>query len=162
VVGGRLADKVQSNAALGWMLLLAGVAYCLLPVVALRFMIALGEEVATKQWGSLVAASGLFLIPSLLLGAVSPMLVRLVFVSPETVGRTTGMLYAVGSIGNVLGILVSDYVLLKYFDQNHNIWAMGVVLIVLGIIHLIKRTDAVSPEAARVAAAQNLRTGVAA
>jgi acyl-CoA synthetase (AMP-forming)/AMP-acid ligase II len=63
------------------------------------------------------------------LGAVSPMLVRLVFVSAERVGRTTGTLYAVGSIGNVLGVLVSDYALMKWFDNNTNIWVMGVVLI---------------------------------
>jgi MFS family permease len=153
VIGGRLADRISSNAVLGWVLVAAGIAYCILPVIALPLQTGLGRNIQQAQWGSLVAALILFLAPSLLLGAVSPMLVRLVFVSAERVGRTTGTLYAVGSIGNVLGVLVSDYALMKWFDNNTNIWVMGVVLIAVGVAHLARRMDATSPEAARAAAA---------
>ncbi|HYE04610.1 MAG TPA: fused MFS/spermidine synthase [Planctomycetota bacterium] len=151
VIGGRMADRVRSNAPLGWLLAAAGVAYCVLPVVALPLQLALGETIHQAQWGSLIAALFLFLVPSLLLGAVSPLLVRLVFVSAARVGTTTGTLYAVGSVGNVLGILVSDYVLMKHFDNNTSIWAMGLVLIALGVAHLVRRVDAHSPEARQAA-----------
>jgi hypothetical protein len=156
VVGGRLADRAHTNAALGWIILAAGISYCLLPVYALPFMLMLGEGVQTHQTGALIAALALFFVPSLLLGAVSPMLVRLVFVSAERVGRTTGTLYAVGSIGNVIGILFTNYVLLKYVDQNLIIYAMGVALMLLGVAHLAKRIAATSPEAARVAAVSSM------
>jgi hypothetical protein len=73
-----------------------------------------------------------------MLGMVSPILVKLVFTSAEKVGSTTGTLYAVGSVGNVLGILVSDYVLLAYFSLNSNILVMGAVLCALGLLHLVR------------------------
>jgi MFS family permease len=136
VVGGRVADRAQSSAPLGWMILVAGASYCLMGAVSVRFMLALDERITTSRSGVLLAAMVLFLLPSLLLGAVSPVLVRLVFVGAAQVGRTTGTLYAVGSIGNVLGVLISDYVLLQRVELNTNLYAMGLVLGVVGVLHL--------------------------
>ncbi len=116
--------------------------FCLTPVYGMPLMIGLGEDIHTARWGVLVAALLLFLIPSLLLGMVSPILVKLVFTGADKVGSTTGTLYAIGSVGNVLGILVSDYVLLAYFKINSTILVMGGVLCVLGILHLVSKIHA--------------------
>ncbi len=137
VVGGRIADRSHTNKALGWVILCAGACYCLIPVFGMAFMESLGENVHSSRWGVLFAALFLYLAPSLLLGTVSPILVKLVFTSAERVGTTTGTLYAIGSFGNVLGILVSDYVLLAHVSLNTNIIAMGAVLCVLGVAHLL-------------------------
>jgi MFS family permease len=141
-LGGRIADRSSTNRALGTILVAAGICYLLLPVWARPFLEALGPEVHTARGGVLLAALILFLPPSLLLGCVSPMLVKLVFVSGDQVGRTTGTLYAIGSFGNVVGILVSDYVLLATFDLNHNILAMGIALCGTGITHLLIQVKA--------------------
>jgi hypothetical protein len=95
----------------------------------------------------LLAALILFLPPSMLLGTVSPILVKLVFTNAAHVGRTTGTLYAIGSLGNVMGILVADYLLLVYFSLNANILSMGVILGALGLAHLAIRLPAASPAA---------------
>ena len=65
------------------------------------------------------------------------MLVKLVFVDADKVGTTTGTLYAVGSVGNVLGILVATYVLLAFFPLNASMIGMGIVLCLLGVAHLM-------------------------
>ncbi len=153
VIGGRIADRARSNAALGWLLMASGAFYCLIPAFDLRVMEALGDTVHQARWGVLLAATILFLVPSLLLGAVSPILVKLVFVNAERVGRTTGTLYAVGSVGNVLGVLISDYVLMARVDLRTNLYAMGLVLGVLGLAHLAKRMGASAPTAALPVAA---------
>lgn len=136
VVGGRIADLARTNAPLGWIITAAGIFFLLMPWYGMPLMEGMGEEIHTKRWGVLLAALLLFLPPSLLLGAVSPILVKLVFTNAEHVGRTTGTLYAIGSFGNVIGILVSDYVLLSLFTLNANIYGMGLVLVVVGIAHL--------------------------
>lgn len=138
VAGGRIADRSHTNAALGWVIVLAGVFFCLTPWYGMPLMLSLGEDVHTARWGVLFAALLLFLIPSLLLGMVSPILVKLVFVGASKVGSTTGTLYAVGSVGNVMGILVSDYVLLAYVPINTTIVVIGGVLCLLGILHLAR------------------------
>lgn len=142
VLGGRIADWSRSNVPLAIVILVAGAFYCLMTWYGLAFTHSLGEGVQTARWGVLVGALGLFLPPSLLLGSVSPMLVKLVFTNAAHVGRTTGTLYAIGSLGNVLGILVTDYVLLEQFELTTNLLAMGVVLAVLGTLHLFLRVEA--------------------
>lgn len=142
VIGGRMADRAKTNAVLGWILAAAGACFLVIPAIALPFMEMLPTSLTHARWGVLFAALVLFILPSLLLGAVSPILVKLVFVSAERVGRTTGTLYAVGSFGNVLGILVTNYFLLQYLDINHNIFSQGIVLGLLGVAHLVKKIDA--------------------
>lgn len=153
VLGGRIADRSRSNLPLAVMILLAGAFYCLMTWYGLRFCHGLSEGIQTARWGVLLGAMVLFLPPSLLLGSVSPMLVKLVFTSATHVGRTTGTLYAIGSLGNVLGILVTDYLLLEEFELSTNLLAMGLVLVVLGAIHLFVRVQAASPAVAHPAAA---------
>jgi MFS family permease len=134
-LGGRLADRAQSNRVLAWVIIIAAAFYLILPTYMTPMREAFGSF-APGNGGMLLLAIVLFLPPSLLLGCVSPLLVRLVFVDAERVGRTTGTLYAIGSCGNVLGILVADYVLIKYFDIWQNMLGMGVVLSITGLAHL--------------------------
>jgi len=142
VIGGRLADKTRTNLALGWMILVSGMFFVLMTIYGLRFNESLPESIQTARYGSLLSSLVLFLPPSILLGCVSPMLVKLVFVSAERVGRTTGTLYAVGSVGNVLGILVANYVFLPLFPLNPTFISLGSVLMALGLIHLFFRMEA--------------------
>jgi hypothetical protein len=150
VLGGRIADRSRTNIPLAWMVVVSGAFYCLMCWYGLRFSNSLGETIQTARWGVLFGALVLFLPPSLLLGSVSPMLVKLVFTNAAHVGRTTGTLYAIGSLGNVLGILVTDYLLLEHFELTTNLLAMGVVLGALGIFHLFVRVQATIEPAAHV------------
>jgi len=140
-IGGRLADHSRSNTFLGWVIILAAAFFFLLTVYTRPFIDALGANVHTARGGVLFAALVLFLPPSLLLGCVSPMLVKLVFLDADRVGRTTGTLYAVGSVGNVVGILVTDYVLLVTFEINHTILGMGTILAAFGLGHVLIRLE---------------------
>jgi hypothetical protein len=142
VIGGRLADKVKTNLTLGWIILTSGVFFILMTIYGLKLNEALPESVQAARWGSLLSSMILFLPPSILLGCISPMLVRLVFVDAERVGRTTGTLYAVGSVGNVLGILVANYVFLPLFPLNPTFIGLGTVLLVVGLGHIFFRMQA--------------------
>lgn len=137
VLGGRIADLFRTNRSLAVVILAAGCYYLLLPAFAQPSVQVLGEGLSGSIAGALVAALLLFLLPSLLLGCVSPMLVKLVFDLPERVGRVTGTLYAIGSVGNVLGTLISTYFMLRYIDLNTNMLGMGVVLCVTGLVHFL-------------------------
>ena len=145
VIGGRIADRSKDNRPLAWIILGAGVLYMTLPIYALSASEAVGGVLGQLRFGVLMAGLVLFVVPSLLLGMVSPVLVKLVFVSADRVGRTTGTLYAVGSIGNVLGILVTDYVLLEYVSLNATMVGMGAVLAALALAHLAVRMQAEAP-----------------
>ncbi len=145
VIGGRIADRSQSNLPLGLIITVSGIFYLLLPTYAKPFTEMMGGSGGTlhdQAISVLIAAMALFFCPSLLLGCVSPMLVKLVFTTAAKVGRTTGTLYAIGSFGNVLGILFTTYVLLTAFSLNGNMIGLGVILCLTGLAHVFIRTSA--------------------
>lgn len=157
-LGGRIADHSRSNRPLAFIILSAAACFLVLPAIATPVVQAFGPTIAAARWGSLVGALALFLIPSVLLGCITPMLVKLVFVGAAKVGRTTGTLYAISSVGNVLGILVTNYFLLELATLNANTWAMGLVLAALGTAHLLLPLSGSSEQSVE---AQVLSAGVA-
>lgn len=145
VVGGRIADRSHSNLPLGIIITISGLFYLILPTYAspfTHFMGGSGGTLHDQAFSVLVTAMALFFMPSLLLGCVSPMLVKLVFTTAAKVGRTTGTLYAIGSFGNVIGILFTTYVLLTSFTLNGNMLGMGVILCLTGLGHIFIKTTA--------------------
>ena len=159
-LGGRIADRAKTNKPLGWILVAAGIFFLLLPIYARPFANALGPSIHQARAGSLLAGVFLFLPPSLLLGCVSPMLVKLIFTTAHRVGRAAGTLFAIGNVGSVLGILVADYVLLTYFSLNTNVIGMGIVLALTGLVHLSTTLTATRPiEGAEPAAAAVIGEG---
>jgi hypothetical protein len=137
VIGGQIADRMRTNLAVGVVLALAAVGYLILPLYALPFCQWLPPSVQEARWGALVAACALFLPVSICTGAVSPLLVRLAWVSADRTGRTVGVMYAVGSLGNVAGILVTDYWLLTTWTVGQIVVIMGVALAITGCVHML-------------------------
>lgn len=151
-VGGKWADRITSSRPLGYIILAAAALYFLLPTYALPLANVIRESMGEERLPIYICAMALFLFPSMLLGFVSPMLVRLVFVDEKQVGSTTGTLYAVGSIGNVLGILVTDYILLVHFDLNHTTWGLGAALALVGLLHIALGMPTIKTDTAKVTA----------
>ena len=137
-MGGRIADRSGSNRPLGWVLVAAAVFYLLLPLYGRGFSQALGPTIHNARPGSLLAALVLFMPPSLLLGCVTPMLVKMLHSAGRKVGKATGTLIFVSNIGSVAGILVADYIMLVSFSLNTNVIGMGIILGGVGVCHLAR------------------------
>ena len=123
-VGGWLADRrggaLAQQAAIAGAVLMA--ATPLLRGPTLRVF----ADVSTG-WGTLAAASVLLLPPLVALGMVSPALVRTLAVD-ATVGRETGGVYAVSTLGSMAGALVAGLWLLPVLDVNRVVFGAALSL----------------------------------
>jgi spermidine synthase len=125
-LGGLIADKFPTPYGLGILLILAAIGIGLIsPLEKWLFPeeVVMGaggvpmpvESVFERlmgRYGVLLAAAVLFGLPTILLGTVSPYLVRLASKGVETAGRTAGSIYAVSTIGSIAGTLGCAFVLL--------------------------------------------------
>src|SRR5918995_1428429 len=106
-LGGRLADKRPHLAQLARWVLFASVLLALVPLVADPFLDisveAFDDIDVGAALGSLVGVLALVAVPVLLLGAVSPWAIRLSVDRVEDAGRTAGSLYALSTIGSLIG-----------------------------------------------------------
>ena len=142
-LGGRIADKMKSNKALGIIIVLSGIYYLLLPTFARPFIDMLGESIYSQRWGSLVPAGVHYSSRLHCFWAVSH---RCSFAWSSFPANTSvkpqARSHAIGSFGNVLGILVTNYFLLAAFDLNQNCYGMGIALGLTGLAHIFLTMEA--------------------
>jgi MFS family permease len=136
VLGGRLVDRWDARRSLGAVLLVAGLYYAILPLFAWEIIDWMVATIPRMRIGALFASMLLFFLPSLLVGMVSPMLVKLSFIGVEALGRTTGVIYAVAAIGNVAGVLICNFLLLELMGVGWALALLGSALVVVGAAHL--------------------------
>ncbi len=138
-IGGRLAtDNIDSRrghqrvaAALG----LAALS-TLLSLILLRALAAMlvGQTLSPIAM-ILTLATGAFLLPSLFVGIVAPMLTKLAAdASPGGLGPTIGRMYALGALGSIAGTLVAGYVFISWIGSTGTIITVTVAYAALALV----------------------------
>lgn len=100
---------------------------------------------ASYAWQPLtyfLIAVGVLGVPTILMGATLPMLLRYAVRDNRHLGQRTAVIYATNTLGAVLGVLVAGFWLLPLLGLNHTVF-IGVAanIIVFGIAALIARKE---------------------
>lgn len=138
-LGGKWADKGVSYHTLGRILLVAGVLLALTNLVKEPFLIFLTNMISDIRLASLVGALVLFSLPSILLGTVSPYAVKLKIISVETSGATVGNLYAISTLGSIVGTFSAGFWLIPFFGSTRIIYILALVLALLSLFAALKK-----------------------
>lgn len=106
-LGGRLADRRPEARLLGFIVLAAAVVTAIVPFLARPLLDlsvrALDTVSAGAIIGSLLGSLFLFVPPVVLLGMVTPFAIRLSVPTVEDAGRTAGRIFALSTVGSLLG-----------------------------------------------------------
>jgi len=115
-LGGRLADRWPDARVLYSLTLVASFAIGLIPFISppiLRFAaVGMAGYDAGLLVGSLLGVLGLFSLPIILLGCVSPFVIRLLMREVASAGNTSGRIYAISTIGSIIGTFLPVLVLI--------------------------------------------------
>ena len=137
-VGGRLADRRPSLEALCQLVLVAAVLVGLVPIVAGPFLSAsvdAFDQVSIGAFvGSLFGVLALVAVPVLMLGAVAPWAIRLKVSTVEQAGEVAGRLYAISTVGSLLGTFVSALVLIPLVGTQRTFETFALVLAVVAAL----------------------------
>lgn len=140
-IGGALADRHASRRTLGGLFVLAGVGAWL--VVAIASLLS-GQTVFALNGAPLLLRTLLFvalvfLVPSVLLGMISPFVIKLAVRDLARTGGTVGRIYAASALGSILGTFLTGYVLVFYIGVQQILLIAGAGLILLGLALAIRR-----------------------
>lgn len=133
-LGGRLADRAASRDLLGLILLACALAsLAILP--ANRFM----AENSILGWAPvqlriIAITAAIFLLPSLLLGVISPVVVKLSLATLDRAGNVVGRIYAAGAAGSILGTFATGFYLVALFGTHAIVLGVAAVLATLGLM----------------------------
>lgn len=109
--------------------------------LALLPLVVMGEEImqlvflhiTDPRYGSLVAATCLFFIPTTILGMIAPYSVRLLVRNTRHSGEIAGMLYFISTLGSALGTLITSFYLVLWFDIETILFSLIGLLAVGGV-----------------------------
>jgi MFS family permease len=135
--GGRFSLFNPSLTRFGGIFLIA--ALTLLPVIffsesILEFVF---ERIEDPRYGSLVASSLIFLIPSVIMGMIAPYSVRILTVSANSSGQTAGFLYFVSTLGSAIGTIMTSFYFVLWMEINQILWLTFSILFVAGSSALV-------------------------
>ncbi len=131
LLGGRWSMHRPSLQRFGCLFLVAGV--ILFPLVSLAepTMAWIFERVEDPRYGSLLAATALFMAPTIVLGMISPYSVRLLVDEIATSGRVAGQLYFVATLGSALGTLLTSFYFVLWFEVQTILNGMTTILLAM-------------------------------
>ncbi len=136
-IGGRWADRSPHFKTLYqiicWGAFLSGI----VPLVARPVLFAAAEAVyeldAGLAAGSFISVLLLFSVPVTLLGCVSPFAIRLALTSVDEAGQTIGFMYAVSTLGSILGTFAPVLFLIPEAGTARTFLLFAGLLLVVGL-----------------------------
>ena len=134
-LGGRIADKYPARKALASLFGLASVA-CVV-IVALNNVVGEWIWLWKFNWPARVFShvSIVFLVPSVLLGTISPVVAKMALDRGLSTGRTIGDIYAWGAAGSIAGTFLAGFYLIAAMGTIAIVWTVAGTLLLMGILY---------------------------
>ncbi|MCU0572920.1 MAG: fused MFS/spermidine synthase [Syntrophobacteraceae bacterium] len=131
--GGRIADRNPRLITLGRIILFAGLCIGLVAVAKSMILDFWGLDSTPIYFAVTAINLVLFAPASILLGMISPYAVRLKMVAVERAGSTAGRLYALSTLGSIVGTFFAGFFLIAVMGSTSILILLAVVLIVLSL-----------------------------
>lgn len=155
--GGRLADRRPDLGLLCMIIAVAGFLSAVIPLLSHPILTWSLKAFDTYSigvfFGSLFGVMALFSVPITLLGMVSPFAIRLSINSTDNAGKAAGNLYAISTLGSIIGTFLPVLVLIPLVGTAMTVYifAGGLLLIALpGLLIARRRTAAMLAVAALI------------
>ena len=124
LIGGRLSIREPSLKRLSIILMIAAASTTPVVLMSDAILDSIFTLVQDPRYGSLISATILFFLPTMVSGIISPYAVRLLVTESNRSGHFAGLLYFVSTFGSAAGTILTSFYLVLYFEINHIVWTM--------------------------------------
>ncbi len=133
-VGGKMADAEADARKLA--IIILGAAFFVLAIIMVNgeFLSFLSELTRNVYVSAVVATTFLFAAPSFLLGIVSPYAVKLKVKDLQYTGRMVGDLYAISTIGSIVGTFAAGFLLIPFLGTINILYFLVALLILASLM----------------------------
>jgi spermidine synthase len=134
-IGGRLADRFATAKTLAVIFAVSSVT-CIL-IIAANNLVGTFGWLGRLNWPVHVFAHIclVFLLPSVVLGTISPVVAKRALDNGLAAGRTIGDLYAWAAIGSIVGTFATGFYLIAHFGTVATIKGVSIVVLIMSIAY---------------------------
>lgn len=141
-IGGRWADRFPYHTTFYRILIWGAFLSALIPLVSRPVLRTAATAVAGAEaalaLGSFVSVLVLFSLPITLLGCVSPFAIRLAIHDPAEAGQVSGQIYAISTLGSLLGTFVPVLFLIPELGTFRTFLLFSGLLYIVGLVGLLQ------------------------
>ncbi|TRZ77412.1 spermidine synthase [bacterium] len=138
-IGGKIADKKANLTNLAIIIFLAAICISLTALIKNSLLSSFQTSFWSIKQSSILASIILFFPASMLLGIVTPYAVKLKLNSLDISGSTVGNLYAVSTVGSIVGTFLAGFFLVPKIGTTKLLFLLSIVLVVTSIILSLKQ-----------------------
>ena len=130
-LGGIIADRRASPRTLGLVFLAGSLSSAgILVMTNIAFNLQLQMPLIPKI---VILTTAIFIVPSIVLGMVSPIVVKLALEDVKTAGGTVGSIYAFSTVGSIFVTFITGFVLISWIGTRSIIWLVVGTLLVMAV-----------------------------
>jgi predicted membrane-bound spermidine synthase len=139
-LGGKLADSRPSRMPFLGLATIAALSIALVATIASPL---LGASLSATErlpfglfWGLVAGCLGLFALPTILLGCVNPYAIRLSVAGVAAAGNTAGTIFALTTIGSLIGTFGAVFVLIPNLGTRATLYVFAAILLAVSVTGL--------------------------
>ena len=135
-IGGVIADKKNVSTKFKIILFLSFLTIIVIPFIQGDVLTSIATIFSDIKVGAILSTVLLFFIPSLLVGVLSPIILKLKLDSIDSAGKTSGKISAISTIGGIIGTFFGGFYLIPNFGSIHILFVLA-----LSFLYLIPLVD---------------------
>ena len=132
-LGGIIADKskedslkLEKNICIN--IMISGLLVLMIPIMQRFFITTIVRLVSDVKIGAVGATLILFFLPSMFIGMLSPIIIKLKMNKLENVGKTSGKIYAIATLGSIIGTFAGGFILVPNFGSNEILFVLSSII----------------------------------
>ncbi|HUG14639.1 MAG TPA: fused MFS/spermidine synthase [Thermomicrobiales bacterium] len=140
-IGGRVIDRTPSHRVISACLLATGVWGLVIALLGRSIVSQIQEwtfDFGGLRMGIFLSTLILITIPPFLLGIITPSAIRLTVPRVDAAGSSAGVIYALGTIGSLIGTFVPVLVLIPRIGVRRTFLTMAAIALLTGAIGLTR------------------------
>lgn len=138
--GGWISDRRPGSQVLAGLLLVSGAWTFLIAWIGQAVLFKVAGAIEDPRWGPCLAAAVLLAPPAFGLSGVLPAMLRLAVSDLEHLGRHTGRMIALSTVGSLAGTWGTAFFFLSWIGSHALVACLGIIQTALGIWWLLKGT----------------------
>ena len=130
-IGGIIADKEKLQKAIKLILLSSGIMVLIIPLIQSSVLDFMLNNIHDIKIGAILSTILLFFIPSMLIGLLSPIVIKLKIDDLKNAGKVSGKISAIATLGCILGDFIGGFYLIPNFGANAILYVLAIILFIL-------------------------------
>lgn len=132
--GGIITDKDKQNKISKILLIWSGILVFLIPLFQEQVIYKVLSITQNNSIGAILTVFILFFIPYFFLGFFTPIVIKQKVEKNEEIGRNTGKIVAISTIGGLIGTFLGGFFLIPRLGSTQILFVISIILFILAIV----------------------------